>query len=136
MNHVCRFAGSTSSLGWYVRLAGSLLSKAKQVLLYHSIPAFSSFLFHVFYLRVRREMEKQVTNCTAPYGWKSYTVGAAWCPEWFVSGFAIATPVPCSSWHNASHRGLGGPLSLYALPFRDKDPRVWFLKWDNGETYE
>jgi hypothetical protein len=52
MLNVPRFARSTNSLGWFTRLAGPLTSKARQVLLYHSIPAFARFLFCVFSIRV------------------------------------------------------------------------------------
>jgi hypothetical protein len=43
-----RFAGNTSSLGWFARLAGPLLSTTRQVFVYHSVPALDKFCISCF----------------------------------------------------------------------------------------
>jgi hypothetical protein len=48
MLNVPRLAGIISSMGWFARLAGTLLIEARHVYLYHSVQAFDKFLFYVF----------------------------------------------------------------------------------------
>jgi len=67
--NICRFAGSTSFLGWYAIISDPELSEARQVLLYHSVPAFDRLLFCVFSIKSPTSTgEIAVTTCRAPYG--------------------------------------------------------------------
>ena len=52
----------------------------------------------------------EVTVPGAPRRQKAYIKwGAAWFPKGIVNDTAISSLVPCSSWHNTFHFGLGRP---------------------------
>lgn len=56
---------------WLARLAGMLLSKARQVPLCLGFPAFARILFCVFFIRVPQVKGKLVTACRVSYRGKA-----------------------------------------------------------------
>jgi hypothetical protein len=104
----------------------TLLSNPRQVLLYHSDPAFDRFLCRVFSIRVLRVMGKLQSPPTESLmgGRRKYNGVLPDTGTGSLVALLSVPPVPCSLWHNASPLGLVGPLTQLAT-YRCYLPLQW-----------